>query len=82
VAERDLVARTTQFAINIILFAEKLPNRTAGWELGKQILRSGTSPGSNYREAQRARSKREFHSKIQLCRQELEETEYWFELIA
>jgi four helix bundle protein len=49
--------------------------------LGKQILRSGTSIGSNYREAQRSRSRAEFHSKIQICRQELDETHYWFELI-
>src|SRR5438874_9347058 len=49
--------------------------------LGKQVLRSGTSVGANYREASRARSKAEFVSKIGDCLKEIEETEYWLELL-
>jgi four helix bundle protein len=49
--------------------------------LGKQVLRSGTSVGANYREASRGRSKAEFISKIGDCLKEIEETEYWLELI-
>jgi len=49
--------------------------------LGKQVLRSGTSVGANYREASRGRSKAEFVSKIGDCLKEIEETEYWFELL-
>ena len=49
--------------------------------LGKQVLRSGTSVGANYREASRARSKAEFVSKIGDSLKEIEETEYWLELL-
>jgi four helix bundle protein len=49
--------------------------------LGKQGLRSGTSVGANYREASRGRSKAEFVSKIGDCFKEIEETEYWLELL-
>ena len=49
--------------------------------LGKQVLRSGTSVGANYREAQRARSTAEFIAKIGDCLKELDETSYWLELL-
>lgn len=49
--------------------------------LGKQLLRSGTSIGANYREAQRARSRAEFISKVHIGMQEAEETAYWLELM-
>jgi four helix bundle protein len=49
--------------------------------LGKQVLRSATSIGANYREASRGRSKAEFISKIGDCLKETEEAEYWFELL-
>jgi len=51
------------------------------WVLGKQVLRSGTSVGANYREAHRARSKAEFIAKIGDCLKELDETAYWLELL-
>ncbi len=50
--------------------------------LGKQVLRSGTSVGANYREAHRARSKPEFIAKIGDCLKELDESAYWLELLA
>ncbi len=49
--------------------------------LGKQAIRSATSVGANYREASRARSKAEFVSKIGDCLKEIDETEYWLELL-
>jgi len=49
--------------------------------LGKQVLRSATSIGANYREAARARSKPEFISKIGDCLKEAAETDYWFDLL-
>ena len=49
--------------------------------LGKQVLRSGTSVGANYREAFRARSRAEFVSKCGDCLREIEETSYWLELL-
>lgn len=54
---------------------------TVAQVLGKQVLRSGTSVGANYREASRSRSKPEFISKIGDCLKEIEETEYWLELL-
>jgi four helix bundle protein len=54
---------------------------TVAQVLGKQVLRSGTSVGANYREASRGRSKAEFISKIGGCLKEIEETEYWLELL-
>jgi four helix bundle protein len=77
----DLKSRTTDFALRIIKMFCALPKRTEAQVLGKQVLRSGTSVGANYREAQRARSKAEFISKIGDCLKELDETSYWLELL-
>lgn len=58
-----------------------LPKSTVAQVLGKQVLRSGTSVGANYREARRGRSKAEFIAKIGDSLRELEETAYWLELL-
>lgn len=80
--EKDLKARTKRYALAIINLVSKLPaNRTAD-VLGKQLLRSATSVGANYREASRARSKAEFIAKIGDCLREADESEYWLELLA
>jgi four helix bundle protein len=81
VTEQDLLPRTKRFALENIALCGGLPNRPEGWVLGKQLLRSGTSIGANYREAQRSRSRPEFSSKIHICQQEIEETVYWLELV-
>ncbi len=79
---RDLKPRTKAFALGIIPMYSKLPkNDTVAQVLGKQVLRSGTSVGANYREASRGRSKAEFISKIGDSLKEVEETEYWLELL-
>jgi len=78
----DLKIRTKDFALQIIQLYGKLPNNNIAQILGKQMLRSGTSVGANFREAVRARSKEEFIAKTNLSLQELEETEYWLELIS
>ncbi len=80
-AEKDLAARTKQFARRIIRLFVALPKETAAQVLGKQVLRSGTSVGANYREANRARSKAEFIAKIGDCLKEADETLYWLELL-
>ena len=59
----------------------RLTKRTETQILGRQLLRSGTSVGAQYREATRAKSKGDFISKIEGSLQELEETEYWLELL-
>jgi four helix bundle protein len=58
-----------------------LPKTTEAQVLGKQMLRSGTSVGANYREAYRGRSKPEFIAKCGDCLREVEETAYWLELL-
>ena len=79
--ETNLRHRTKQFALRIITLYSALPKRGAAQILGTQILKSGTSPGAHYREAQRAKSDADFISKIEGALQELEETAYWLELI-
>ena len=54
-----------------------LAQETVAQVLGKQVLRSGTSVGANYREAKRARTKAEFISKVGDCLKEADETFYW-----
>lgn len=77
----QLRVRTKAFALRIIRLYSALPKTTEAQVLGKQVLRSGTSVGTHYREAQRARSAAEFVSKMQGGLQELEETAYWLELM-
>ena len=72
--ERDLRDRTKAFALRIVRMFSTLPKTTEARVLGKQLLRSGTSIGANYREAFRARSKAEFIAK---CGDSLRETEEW-----
>ena len=78
---RDLPERTLAFALRIVRMFSALPKSTGAQVLGKQVLRSGTSVGANYREAHRARSKAEFISKVGDCLKELDETSYWLELL-
>jgi four helix bundle protein len=78
---RNLKERTYAFARRIIKLYTALPRTAVAQVLGKQVLRSGTSVGANYREAFRARSKAEFTSKMGDCLRELDEGEYWLELL-
>ena len=79
--ERDLAQRTKAFALRMIKMYSALPKETVAQVLGKQVLRSGTAVGANYREANRARSKAEFVAKMGDCLKELDETAYWLELL-
>lgn len=78
----DLKTRTKAFALRIIRLYIALPKSTEAQVIGKQLLRSGTSVGAHYREGLRARSDAEVISKIECGLQELEETQYWLELLA
>ncbi|MGA2541734.1 MAG: four helix bundle protein [Verrucomicrobiota bacterium] len=81
-ASPDLKARTKNLALRVIRMFSALPKTTEARVLGRQLLRSGTSVGANYREAQRARSKAEFIAKIGDCLKELDESAYWLELLS
>ena len=81
-ARQDLRKRTKDYALRIIKLYAALPNDAVAQVLGKQVLRSGTSVGAQYREACRAKSNADFVNKIEGALQELDETGYWLELIA
>jgi four helix bundle protein len=77
----DLGLRTKNFALQIVRLYSDLPDRREAHVIGDQVLRSGTSVGAHFREAQRAKSNADFISKIEGGMQELEETVYWLELL-
>ena len=77
----DLKIRTKQFALRTIRLYTSLPKTTEAQVIGKQVLRSGTSVGAQYREAQRAKSDADFINKVEGSLQELDETGYWLELL-
>src|SRR5436190_2596864 len=80
-AERDLKPRTKEFARRVIRLFAALSKDTAAQILGNELLRAGDSVGANYREANRARTKAEFISKIGDCLKEADESSYWMELL-
>ena len=77
----DLKKRLKIFALRIIKLAESLPNNITGKTIGNQIIRSGTSPGANYRSACLGKSDKDFLNKLKMVEEELDETIYWLELI-
>jgi len=77
----ELKARTKAFALRTIRLCQALPKNYIGDVLGKQLLRSATSVGANYRAACRARSQAEFSAKLQIVIEEADESAFWLELI-
>lgn len=77
----ELRARTRVFALRIVKLVQALPKNSIADVLGKQVLRSATSVGANYRAACRAASKAMFLSKLSIVVEEADETIYWLELI-
>jgi len=79
--EAELKARTKQFALRCITSVDALPRKASGEVLGRQLTRSATSVGANYRSACRAKSSPDFISKLSIVEEEADESEYWLELI-
>src|SRR5450755_2152010 len=77
--QEELRNRTKRFTLRIIRLFRHLPRSTEAQVLGKQLLRSGTSIGANYRTGGRARSKAEFISKMSIVVEEADETVFWIE---
>jgi four helix bundle protein len=77
----DLKERTKRFALMVINIVEMLPKGRTIDVLSRQLLRSGTSVGANYRAACRAKSTADFISKMGIVEEEADETIYWMELI-
>lgn len=80
VHKTDLENRTLDFSCQLIDFARTVPGGTIGDVLLRQMLRSGTSVGANYREANRSASRAEFVHRINISEKEASETNYWFEI--
>jgi four helix bundle protein len=78
---KELENRTRKFAIKIIRLSSTLPNTPECMVVRNQISKAGTSIGANYREANRARSRKDFINKIKVCESEASETQYWLEII-
>jgi len=77
----DLQDRLIDFAVRIIHLVEKLTNSKVGNHIKGQIVRSGTSPASNYGEAQSAESRSDFIHKLKIILKELRETKVWLLII-
>ena len=77
----EMIDRTKRFALRIIRLVSKLPKNRAADIIGRQLLRSGTSIGANYREAARASTKRHFTSIMTVDLREADESLYWLELL-
>ena len=77
----EMKQRTKLFALGIIQLVESLPKGRTSEVLGRQLLRSGTSIGSNYRSACRSRSIADFISKMGIVEEESDESLYWMELL-
>jgi four helix bundle protein len=79
--QEEMKARTKQFALRVIRLVQSLPQNLVADVLGKQLLRSGTSVGANYRAACRAKSTGDFIHKLSTVEEEADESIYWLELL-
>jgi four helix bundle protein len=77
----DLEERTARFGENIIEFVKSFERNDVNRPLISQIVRSATSIGANYMEADGAESRKDFHHKIALCKKEAKETKHWLRMI-
>lgn len=77
----DLEDRTVKFSESIIDLSRKVSNNVITMPIINQLMRSATSIGANYREANGASSKKDFKNKIFLCKKEAKETDYWLRLL-
>lgn len=78
---KELQNRTKRFALDIIKLVANLPNNRIGWTISDQIIRSSTSVAANYRAVCRAKSDRDFISKMGTIIEEADETLFWLEMI-
>lgn len=79
--EHEFKRRTKQLALRAIKLTDALPNTTAGNVIGRQLLRSATSVGANYRTACRAKSEADMIAKLAIVEEEGDETLFWLEIL-
>jgi len=77
----DLAERTSKFGMQVIAFSKEIPVSHITKPIISQFVRSGTSVGANYYEAEEASSKKDFRNKISIAKKEAKETMYWLEMI-
>ena len=78
----DLEERTAKFGEEVIDLSKEVPKNTETIPILDQLMRSGTSIGANYCEANGATSKKDFRNKIHICKKEAIETRYWLRMLA
>ena len=77
----EMKARTKDFAKRIVTLCSALPEDWVARTLGRQLLRSGTSVGANYRAVCRAKSTANFLNKLRIVEEECDESLFWMELL-
>lgn len=78
----DLAERTSTFGARVIVFLKKIKETNINRSVINQLVRSSTSIGANYMEADCAESKKDFIHKIGICKKEAKETTHWFHMLA
>jgi len=79
--EQEFKDRTKQIAIRVIRLVESLPNTNSAQIISKQLLRSATSVGANYRAACRGKSTADILHKLAIVEEEADESLYWLEIL-
>jgi four helix bundle protein len=79
---KEFKDRTMKFGLSVIDLVESVPSRLVSDVLSRQLVRSATSVGANYRAACRAKSPADFIYKVELVEEEIDESAYWLEVIA
>jgi four helix bundle protein len=77
----DLEDRTLEFGRRVVRLCKALPTSEVNRKLIGQLVRSGTSVGANYREANETDTKKDFRNRIRISKKEAKETIYWLELV-
>ena len=78
----DLEDRTLKFGKRIIMLSKAIPKNSVNNVLLGQLIRSGTSIGANYREANETSTKKDFLFRMRICRKEAKETVYWLQMVS
>ena len=81
VESNELLTRTRSFALAAIRYSTHLPRRMETQIIGRQLMRSATSVGANYRAACRAKSRHDFIAKMSIVEEEADESLYWLDLL-
>lgn len=80
--EYDLIERTTKLSEDLVIFCKGIKQDNINKSIINQLIRSGTSIGANYCEANNACSKKDFQNKIFICKKEIQETRYRLQILA